>query len=632
MRSRSFPWSQRGRPAERRGVRTTAAQLLVLLGLALGTLAPGCAQRASSPSPHGGHDHHANAPDFREWGPEAFAHARATRRLLLISVQAGWCHWCHVMNRETFADPRVLAVLAERYVVIRVEADARPDLAERYAEYGWPATALLTPDAEPILALRGYRPPDVFVRILTRAADDAAAGRVSSAAQLDLPAHEPSPDLEAALTFTRAQLDALYEPRLGGWGRLQRYPFSAPLEHAFSRAVIEEDAAWLARALTTATSYAQLLDPVFGGMYQYSTRGDWQHPHFEKLAAIQAGAIQSFVSAYGATGDARWLEHARSVATYVRAFLEDPAGGFHASQDADVPTTRGVLPGAEYYALGDAERRALGLPRTDTALYASLNGLLIDAFARLAQVDPEGPWLASARAAAERMERTHRRGDAFVHAADEPPGTLLHLADQAYMARGLATLGEASGDPRWFALADRTLAFVEGQLRDVERGGFFAHTADPSAVGVFAQRQKPLEQNAVLAELMLELSQRAGDDARRERALDALRDVAVPAAIARQGRKVGALVLALERARSGYFLLSVVGEPADPATHALHRAALRLQRPDRLVELGVPESSRYPYPGEAAVYLCSRDACSLPFTDAASLGQGVTVFARSLSQ
>lgn len=572
------------------------------------------------------------APDFREWTPEAFAEARASGKLLLISVQASWCHWCHVMNRETFADPRVLAVLADRYVVIRVEADARPDVAERYAAFGWPATAILTPDAQPVLALRGYRPPDVFTRILTAAADDVAAGRLGEAQQLDTSASSLQPDLDAALAFTRAQLDDLYEPRLGGWGRLQRYPFAAPLEHAFSRATVDGDAAWLPRALITADSYAQLLDPVFGGMYQYSTRGDWQHPHFEKLAAIQAGAIHSFVSAYGATHDPRWLEHARSVATYVRGFLESPDGGFYASQDADVPTTRGVLPGAEYYALGDAQRRALGLPRTDTTVYAATTGLLIDAFARLAEVDPEGPWLASASAAANRMEVTHRRGEAFVHASHEPESALLHLADQAYMARGLATLGEVTGDARWFALSDSTVQFVERELRDAEHGGFFAHSVDPSAVGVFAERQKPLELNAVLAELMLELAQRSGDDARRERALAALRDVAQPAAIAREGRKVGALLLALERARSGYFLLSVVGESGDPAMQALHRAALQLQRPDRLVELGTPGASRYPYPGEAAVYLCSRDACSLPFTDAEALARGVGAFARSLRE
>ena len=229
----------------------------------------------------------------------------------------------------------------------------------------------------------------------------------------------------------------------------------------------------------------------------------------------------------------------------------------------------------------------------------------------------------------EPLEVTHRRGAPSVQAADEPEGTLLHLADQAYMARGLATLGEVSGDARWFLLAERTLRFAERELRDAEHGGFFAHTPDPNAVGVFAQRQKPLEQDAVLAELMLELAQRAGDDALRGRALAVLRDVAQPAAIAREGRKVGALLLAHERARSGYFLLSVVGEQADPATQALHRAALHLQRPDRLVELGFPGESRYPYPGEAAVYLCSRDACSLPFMDEHALAPGVGSFARS---
>ncbi|MCA9535756.1 MAG: thioredoxin domain-containing protein [Myxococcales bacterium] len=611
-----------------RWLRGTPAALLLCAATCIAPLA--CAHQTPERSAPGSAAAHDTQPDFREWTPEAFADARAEGRLILVSVQAGWCHWCHVMNEVTFADPRVLALLAEHYVVIRVEADARPDLAERYAEYGWPATALLTPDAQPILALRGYRAPDVFASILARAADDVAAGRVSSADALAaLEARTPA-GIDEALSFTRAQLDRMYEPTLGGWGRRQRYPFAAPLLHAFSRAVIDGDEVWGERALLTARSYAQLLDPVFGGMYQYSTQGDWEHPHYEKIAAIQAGAIQVFVAAYAASGDERWLERACSVGDYVRAFLEAPDGGYYASQDADVPTTRGVLPGAEYYALSGVERRALGLPRTDTHVYGSLNGLLIDAMARLSEVDPQGPWLASATAAATRVVRTHRRGAAFAHAAEDPADGLLYLADQAYMARGLATLGEASGDARWFALAAETLAFSEAQLRDQARGGFYAHTPDPHAVGVFATRQKPLEQNAVLAEVMLELAQRSDDAARRERALAALQDVAAPGSVARHGRKVGALLLALERARSGYFLLSVVGEPDDPATRELHAAALLLQRPDRLVELGVPGSSRYPYPGAAAVYLCSHEACSMPLQTPAQLPEGVGRFAAAL--
>ncbi|MCB9661207.1 MAG: thioredoxin domain-containing protein [Sandaracinaceae bacterium] len=600
------------------------------LSLALACAAPSCAHGPAEGARHTAQDAHGAAPDFREWTPAAFAEAREQGRLILVSVQAGWCHWCHVMNRETFSDPRVLSLLAEHYVVIRVEADARPDLAERYAAYGWPATALLTPDAQPILALRGFRPPDVFARILVRAADDHAHGRTTVAADVDTAGAAAAPDLEQARAHTRAQLERLYEPRLGGWGRRQRYPFAGPLLHAFARAQTEDDPVWEERALYTAEMYAQLLDPVFSGMYQYSTQGDWEHPHFEKIAAVQAGAILCFVSAYGVSGDAQWLDRARSVAAYVRAFLESPEGGYYASQDADVPTTRGVLPGGEYYALPDAERRALGLPRTDTNVYANLSGMLIDAMARLAQVDPEGPWLGSAVTAVERLERTHRRGDGYAHAAGDEPSALLHLADQAYMARGLMTVAETTGQARFMALAERTVAFAERALRDQTGGGFFAHTPDPSAVGVFAERQKPLEQNAVLAELMLQLAQRHDDTARHEGALAALRDVARLPTITGQGRKVGALALALERARDGYFLLSVVGEPDDPRTVALHRAALALQRADRLVELGVPGHSRYPYPGAPAVYLCSHDACSLPVQTPTQLPAAVAGFAATL--
>jgi uncharacterized protein YyaL (SSP411 family) len=593
----------------------------------------GHAAHAGGRDPGAASGEHAE-PSWREWGPEAFAEARESRKLLLVSVQAGWCHWCHVMNAETFADADVLALLDERYVVIRVEADARPDLAERYAEYGWPATALLTPDAEPILALRGFRPPDVFARILRQAEEDVAAGRVSRAAEVDRAATAPAADLEQARLRVREQLDGLYDDASTGWGRRQKYPFPAPLEHAFLRGITEGDSEAAGRALRTAESHALLLDPVFGGMYQYSTQGDWDHPHFEKIAAIQAGAIRNFVSAYAVTGDVQWLDWARSVARYVREFLEAPEGGYYTSQDADVPTSAGVIPGAEYYALDDEARRARGLPRTDTHVYASHNGLLIDAMARLAEVDPEGPWLESALSAARAIERTHRRGEGYVHAPmepAEPAGGLMHLADQAFMARALATLAEASGDPAWLALASRTVAFAEAELRSPE-GGCFAHTPDPTAVGVFARRGKPLEQNAVLAQVMLELAHRQDDEARHARALELLRDIARPAAVARQGRKVGELALALERARWGHILLSVVGPADHPATEVLHRAALAFQYPGRLVELGRPGQSRYPYPGEPSMYLCSGSACSMPLRDPALIAERARGFAADLRE
>ncbi|HEY6878145.1 MAG TPA: DUF255 domain-containing protein, partial [Polyangiales bacterium] len=111
------------------------------------------------------------APAWQEFSEQAFARAKAEHKLVLLSVQAVFCHWCHVMNATTYRDPRVLALLAQHFVVVRVDEAAHPDLRERYAAWGWPATALLSADAEPIVTLRGHQPPAQFAALLQRVVD-----------------------------------------------------------------------------------------------------------------------------------------------------------------------------------------------------------------------------------------------------------------------------------------------------------------------------------------------------------------------------------------------------------------------------------------------------------------------------
>src|ERR1700712_2697867 len=110
-------------------------------------------------------------PQWLDWSDAAFARARQEHKLILISLQADFCHWCHVMNATTYRDPRVLALLAEHFVVLRADEASRPDLRERYAAYGWPATALLTPDAQPIVNLRGHQPAARFAALLEQLVD-----------------------------------------------------------------------------------------------------------------------------------------------------------------------------------------------------------------------------------------------------------------------------------------------------------------------------------------------------------------------------------------------------------------------------------------------------------------------------
>jgi uncharacterized protein YyaL (SSP411 family) len=551
---------------------------------------------------------------WNEWSPEAFERARRERRIVMLSVQAGWCHWCHVMNDVTFQDPAVQAILGERFLLVRADGDARPDLATRYARYAWPATVFLDPDGQHVVGLRGYRPPARFRAILGEVLTAVAEGRAIAD---DEPADEPAhPDLVQARDAVRAQLDAMYDEDDGGWGQQQRYPFTAPVEHALFRAAVHGEDRWRERALFTLERYAMLIDPVWGGMYQYSEGGVWDRPHFEKIAAVQAGSIGAFADAYAASGDRAWLERAEAVRRYVRAFLTSPEGAFYTSQDADLSEPH--VPGPEYYARDDASRRALGIPRVDRHVYASHNGMLIAALARLAMASGESAPLREATAAAEHVLDTHRHATGlYVHDADASE-TLLHLADQSQLLAGMIALHQASGRAIWLAHARALADAMLGALRDPATGGFFAHTEDPHATGVFRERQVPIRDNAIAARALLALARLTDDERYAEAARSALAACARPGELRSLGRIVGEYLLALELALSGHVLLTVVG-PDEPRTRALHRAALSVDEPTKLVELSRPGESRYADPGEPAVFLCTHEACSMPITDPSAL-------------
>ena len=580
-----------------------------------------------TPRPEGPAESARASFEWQPWSAESFERARRENKLILVSVQAGWCHWCHVMNRVTYADSEVARRIDEGYVAIRVDADARPDLAERYSRWAWPATALLTPDAQPITEMRGHQPPRPFARLLGELTAERESGR--PIARRAPRAAEPEPelsDLETLRDAVRAQLDGLYDRDAHGWGTTQKYPFAAPVEHALFRAEIEGDAAWRARALSTLEGHAQLIDPVWGGMYQYSLEGRWDAPHYEKITEIQAGAIHNFAQAHRITGDPRWLDHARAVVAYTMSWLRDPQGGFYTSQDADVGTHGAGRPmtGDRFYALPGAERRRAGAPHVDRSVYANLNGLMIRALAELYQATLDRDVLDLAVAAADRILRTHAVRGGFSH-GDRDSSAVLHLADQVEMARGLLALHQVTGEARYLGAASDAMTLVRTEMA-APGGGFYAHTVDPEARGVFAERRIPIHHNAVAARVLLALYRIEGEQALHDGALAAVRAVGRPDALRVQGRKVGEYLLALEELRAPYAIFSVVGPAGDPETAALHRAALRFHHPTRLVELGRPGASRYPYPGAPAVYLCTASACSMPIADPVELPEAARRF------
>ncbi|MFT3770284.1 MAG: DUF255 domain-containing protein [Minicystis sp.] len=489
----------------------------------------------------------ARAFAWRPWSAAALAEARRDRKLVLIDGAAEWCHWCHVMDAVTYRDPEIGKILAEKFVTIRFDADAHPDLAERYGAWGWPATILLTPEAEEIGKHRGYLPPDELRRVLEEAEAAALRGPAAPAREHVDPADVAPPVEALGWIAGRAlvDLDSYYDPAEGGWGRRQKAPIGADIEVEVTRAAHGDQEA-LARAVFTIRKQRALLDPVWGGIYQYSTGGTWNEPHYEKLMTFQAANLEAYARAYGRTKDAAILADAQRIASYLDTFLSSADGAFLVSQDADVGAhdeRATFVDGDVYYRLGDRERRALGIPRVDDHVYPYENGLAIAAFAALFEASRDGTMVARARRAADRMRSTMIGPDGSVRRSADGSR---YLVDAASLGRALARLAEVTGEVTY---RDAAVPIAEAMRRDLEdpaTGAFWDRTPDPAAAGVFARRARPIAQNALAARFLAALARATGDAAWRERGRRTLAAVCTPRALDERGRMVGEILLALD--------------------------------------------------------------------------------------
>lgn len=509
---------------------------------------------------------------WQEFSPAALAEARRAGKYVLLDCVATWCHWCHVMDETTYTDPALGQLLRERFVALRVDVDARPDIASRYEAWGWPATVLFSPAGEQLGAYRGYLSPDELRERLQAAL--ATEGRGPGTTEIPSALRESAPlaALGWAGVRTARDLDGYYDTEHGSWGPKQKIVMGGNLEFELLRAR-HGDAAALGRARFTLDQQRALLDPVWGGLYQYSTGGDWAHPHFEKRLAIQAAGIEAYARAYALTGELSFVQAAADIDGYVRRFLQNKDGEFLVSQDADLGgyahDPAGEKPrfvdGHDYYKKDDAGRRALGLPRVDDHVYAQENGQGIAALCTLAaslrqratgaedaarHFSADAEPLRRAEHAAERLLRSHVTADGSVVRLDAAGKAqpVRYLADAAALGRGLACLAAQTRKPAYLTAASRIATALARDFGGGPDGLLLASTPDPAAGGVFARRQAPFDPNVVAARFLLSLSRLGGGPALRQRALTLLSGLAAPARLADQGRWLGEFLVALDEA------------------------------------------------------------------------------------
>ena len=313
------------------------------------------------------------------WGTAPFEQAEAADKLVLLDVGIEGCTACRWMDEYTYTDPAVRTRLAEHFVTVAVDAEAVPDVGERYSAWGWPATIVLTPDGTQVLAIRGNKLPKNFIPILDDLVERKAAGTLDSTP----PVVEDAPaDTDAAALRDRLveRLDGLYDDTGAGWGTKIRTAIGANVEHAFLRAHVRGEQAWNDRALATTAAYTESVDPVWGGIFVAGFES-WAKIVPEKRTQHQSAALSNFAQAYARTADARWLDAAASIRRYLEETMLDPYGTFASTQEDVAPGLPKDMDARDYYALQtSAARLKFGTPPVDHAVYTDKNAAVISAY------------------------------------------------------------------------------------------------------------------------------------------------------------------------------------------------------------------------------------------------------------
>jgi uncharacterized protein len=564
---------------------------------------------------------HAETPSlpWQTWNPSLFDRAQREDKYILLHMAAVWCHWCHVMERTTYRDPAIQQRIAEKFIAVRVDQDADPALSYRYENWGWPATIMLDKDGNEIFKRRGYIPPDLFGKLLAAVIEDPSA----------LPAYnvgaEVDPNATALSAERRERTEALvlksYDRVNGGFGDTHRFLHGDTLEWALERGRDlqrnRDPAQWREVSAKTLAGARRLVDPVWGGMFQYSDKLDWSGPHYEKLLNIQRDAIRSYVLAWQIGHDPADLAAARDVARWLMDFMRSPDGAFYTSQDADA----GSLHGDVFYAKSDAERRAGPQPPIDRAVYARENGWAIASLAALHDVTGDHALLEAAVRALD-WTLAHRRapngGLGHGRAADDDT----HLGDSLALAEAAQALYRSTAERRYLALATELGEIIVRDHRD-PAGGFMVRRPDTGAKGVLATPVKQVDENVATVRLLNLLARQTGKPGFRDAAQQGMRylisltedDLVVP----------GALLADRELGREPAHV-TIVGAKDDPAARALYEAArlyptryLRIEWLDRH-EGPLPASDiEYPEMQQAAAFACANGACSVPVFTAAEV-------------
>ena len=473
---------------------------------------------------------------------------------MLLSISATWCHWCHEMDRTSYSDPAVVSLINDRFVPVRVDADERPDINERYNLGGWPTTAFLTPEGD-VICGGTYVPVERMAALLDQVARafaersaeiaERALGQDSGQASRRRDEHEAGSSTTAVDELSHLVFSH-FDREFGGFGTEPKFPHAAPVHLALDlfRESGDETMRDVVVKTLDAMGWGGLFDEIDGGFFRYASTRAWQLPHFEKLLSVNAAMLPLYVTAADVLQLARFRERAEDVLRYIQTWLADTVdGGWFASQRAD----------PEYFGASRDDRRARKAPPVDERLYTDGNGTMVSAALHAARAaDDEGLRQFAIKSLERVVLASYRPGEGVAHWFDGEPHVRGLLEDQIAMAAAHLDAYEATGNIVYEMMAEELVHYALRTMWDDAGGGFFDRASadevpDAPAIGLLRQRIKPFVANCDAATVLRRVAATSGEHdfaARSDAALEAIAPLA-----AAQGPLAAHYVLAVRRAR-----------------------------------------------------------------------------------
>ncbi len=624
--------------------------------------------------------HSRNPVDWYPWGEEAFEKARGEDRPILLSIGYSACHWCHVMEHESFEDEETARLMNERFVSVKVDREERPDVDALYMDAvvaltghgGWPMTVFLTPEGEPFFG-GTYYPPEprhgmpAFSDVLTAIADlyrDQRGSAASAATQLvealrSSAAVRPSSDplTESVLGDASRALRRQFDPDWGGFGGAPKFPPASTIEFLLRMHLRGDDQA-LPMVVKTLDAMAAggMYDLLGGGFHRYSVDRTWLVPHFEKMLYDNALLASAYLHGWAVTGNERYRRVVEETLDYVLRELPLPEGGLASAQDADTDGIEGLtftwtadegVPEELLQPFEDGRsiirgeldeelrvrlfelREQRPKPARDDKAIASWNGLGLAALAEAGRRLERPDYVEAAAAVAEFLlgPLSDDRGRLFRSYREGRAKTTGFLEDYADVSNGLYELHVATGELRWLQEASRLARLAVELFGDTERGGFFITPVDGERL---IARQKSFDDhpspsgNSMLASVLLKLGRLYGDAELEREAVGVFRLVqralsGAPAGVRPRALRARLPLLAAARARD----------------HRHRRTARWLVRrshrfdPDAVVAFGPADdipllAGKDLVDGRPTVYVCQNFSCAAPVTEPENLSKTLT--------